>query len=118
MMILCLFDSKHNCTLCGYHNKSKERLIRRCDSDPTKHGPAPICIHLGEPVKPIKITCKLCNNKIVQMQTNKCSIHKRCITTYDPHGPYLEEWNSKKPESDIYTLCSQCPDFQTSKKPI
>lgn len=76
------------------------------------------CKHLQEIKGTIKTDCKTCNGKFMYVKVFSCELHNRCVPTFNPQGKALEEWNSRKPESNIYTLCSQCPDFKTSEKLI
>ena len=76
------------------------------------------CQYIRTATEPVKTDCKTCNVWYLFVQSYICEIHKRCLPNYNPTEENLSLWNTKKPESDIYTLCSQCPDFKTSKKPI
>lgn len=68
------------------------------------------CLHLGKALDmTVKVDCKTCDGKqVVENRVYECEVHRRCLAHYQPVD--IDKWITRKPESDIYQLCFNCPD--------
>lgn len=109
--------------LCNFKRGRAGWYCTRChkqagfasDRSPVRNCQVGPCVHLGEQVSAVKVTCTNCRGeKQVMRPVHRCPLHGRCLPTYEPIGELLTEWQQRKPESDIYTLCHLCDDFDAS----
>ncbi len=68
-----------------------------------------VCPHLGKHIGCVKLFCRR-TNRIPRARSHKCDLHRRCLPTVEFDNELLEEWKERKPESDLFAICSRCPD--------
>lgn len=101
LAMLCKFGKNDVCQRCGRVNNSGVKSLKaNCRA---------VCVHLGEPVTPIKVECQTCKGeKLVEQPAHKCSQFMRCLPAYTPKD--MAKWQ-ERPEAEIYHLCQGCDAF-------
>lgn len=93
------------CDRCGF------KLWRDFNKPPRRNCPT-VCAHLGPATTTVKVECHTCQGqKLVDQPAHQCEVYRRCLPTYRPTGEALEQWHARKPECELYQLCSGCPSF-------
>lgn len=112
-MPYCRFETGSKgdvCDYCGY------KLKADYPNPPTRVCDGPACRHLGTKRTdnqgvPLTVKCGCSGKeKEIHLPEHECKIHNRCLPTFRPTAEQLEKWNARKPESEIYQLCYNCPD--------
>ena len=72
------------------------------------------CIHLGKALDTtVKVACTSCGgNKPMLARVYECAVtkHGRCLPNFTPNSDKMkQQWLDRKPESDLYALCYECP---------
>ena len=113
-MNVCHYDLNKVCKNCGYQ-AARYTELRECKAT---HLPgAKVCRHLGDEVAnragaTVKVNCGCNGEKSKQVHAaHKCEVNRRCLPTLTMRPSERKEWNQRKPESDLYTLCQWCKQW-------
>lgn len=60
-----------------------------------------------------KVACEAIEGINITRPSYNCSLHKRCISGYNPKRKLLQQWKDRY-ESRLFQLCLQCPDYCSS----